>query len=99
MSLLSLTWPHAPVGEARMMARASPQPIEVLLVEDSLDEAELMIEALHEGELPVRVAHVEDGEEAVQYLRREGRYRDAPPPDLVLLDLCLPRMNGHDVLT
>jgi two-component system, chemotaxis family, response regulator Rcp1 len=78
-----------------MPLRSSGTPVvEILLVEDSLSDAELMIEALHEGDLPVRITRVEDGEEAVCYLRRQGTLR----PDLILLDLNLPRMNGHEVL-
>src|SRR5262245_33652410 len=74
------------------------QPIEVLLVEDSVDEAELTISALKEGRVRNRVHWVEDGEEAMAFLRRQGRHTAAPRPDLVLLDLRLPRMSGQEVL-
>jgi len=70
------------------------QAINVLLVEDSRDDADLMVEALHEGMLPLRIEVVEDGEEAMDYLRRQG----TSLPDLILLDLHLPRMNGQQVL-
>jgi CheY-like chemotaxis protein len=73
-------------------------PVQILLVEDSPDDAELMIEALTEGTLDVRVCLVEDGEAALLYLRRQGEYAEAPPPDLILLDLHLPRKNGFEVL-
>jgi CheY-like chemotaxis protein len=74
------------------------QPIEVLLVEDSVDEAQLTMEALKEGRVRNRVHWVEDGEEAMAFLRRQGRYAGVPRPDLVLLDLRLPRMSGQEVL-
>jgi CheY-like chemotaxis protein len=97
-----MTWAHGPPGENRMAARSplrTPVPaVEILLVEDSRDDAELMVEALTDSDLAVRVTVVEDGEDAVRYLRREGGYQDAPRPDLVLLDLHLPRKSGHEVL-
>jgi two-component system, chemotaxis family, response regulator Rcp1 len=74
------------------------QPIEVLLVEDSVDEAELTMTALKEGRVRNRVHWVEDGEEAMAFLRRQGRYAGVPRPDLVLLDLRLPRKSGQEVL-
>jgi two-component system, chemotaxis family, response regulator Rcp1 len=81
-----------------MAARPRGHTVEVLLVEDSPNDAELMLEALGESSLPIRVTVVEDGEEAIDYLLRRGAHRDAPRPDLVLLDLHLPRKNGHEVL-
>jgi CheY-like chemotaxis protein len=74
------------------------KPIEVLLVEDSIDEAQLTMETLRDGRVRNRVHWVEDGEEAMAFLRRQGQYTAAPRPDLVLLDLRLPRMSGHEVL-
>ena len=74
------------------------RPVEVLLVEDSPDHAELMADALQDSRLAVRVTIVEDGEEALQYLRRQGPHADAVRPDLVLLDLHLPRLSGDEVL-
>jgi len=73
--------------------------VDILLVEDSPDDADLMMEALKEGTLATRVTLVEDGEKAVDYLRRQGVFATAMPPDLILLDLHLPRKNGHEVLT
>jgi len=74
------------------------RPIEILLVEDSTDEAQLTMEALSEGRVRNRIHWVEDGEDAMAFLGRQGRHAQAPRPDLVLLDLRLPRMSGHEVL-
>ena len=72
--------------------------IELLLVEDSEPDVRLTIEALHEAKVKNRLSVVEDGVEALEFLRRQGRYRDAPRPDLILLDLNLPRKDGRQVL-
>ena len=78
------------------------KPVELLLVEDNAEDAELTIETLRGGSIRglrgLRVHHVEDGEQAMAFLGREGRYADAPLPDLILLDLEMPRMNGLEVL-
>jgi CheY-like chemotaxis protein len=73
-------------------------PIEILLVEDSPDDADLTIGALRAGKVRNRIHHVEDGMEAMAFLRKAGRHADAPRPDIVLLDLNLPRKNGREVL-
>jgi CheY-like chemotaxis protein len=80
------------------MNPARGDPIEILLVEDSPDDADLTLEALREGRVRNRVTVVEDGVEAMAYLRRHGKYADAARPDLILLDLNLPRKNGREVL-
>jgi len=72
--------------------------VEILLVEDCQDEAELMLEALKEGTLRSRVTILDNGEQAVAYLRREGEYASTATPHLILLDLHLPCLNGHEVL-
>lgn len=88
----------APRRERRMLGFSPNRPVEILLVEDSPDDAELMIAALSEGDLTVRVTVVEDGEEALHLLQREGKHALAPRPDLILLDLYLPRKNGQELL-
>jgi CheY-like chemotaxis protein len=72
--------------------------IEILLIEDSPSDAQLTIEALHEAKIANRLSHVEDGVDAMQFLRREGPYAEVPRPDLIMLDLNLPRKDGREVL-
>jgi CheY-like chemotaxis protein len=76
----------------------SGKPIEILLVEDCVDNAELTMESLRDGRVRNRIHWVEDGEDALAFMRRQGRHANAPRPDLVLLDLRLPKMSGHEVL-
>jgi len=73
-------------------------PIEILLVEDDAGDAELTREVLDDSKLRLNVTVVQDGVEALAYLRREGAHARAPRPDLILLDLNLPRMNGRELL-
>lgn len=77
---------------------ASSRPIEILLVEDNQGDARLTREALREGKIRNNLHHARDGVEALSFLRREGEYAKAPMPDLVLLDLNLPRKDGREVL-
>ena len=72
--------------------------IEILLVEDSPGDARLVQEALKEGRLRNRLTVMEDGEAALAFLRQKDPYADAPIPDLILLDLNLPRKDGREVL-
>lgn len=74
------------------------RPIEILLVEDNPGDVRLTREALKEGKVLNHLHVVEDGEDAVRFLRREGEFDGAVRPDLVLLDLNLPRKSGHEVL-
>jgi CheY-like chemotaxis protein len=74
------------------------RPVELLLVEDNPGDVELTREALEEARVRNHLHVVTDGEEALEFLRRQGRHAQAPRPDLVLLDLNLPRMSGSDVL-
>ncbi len=72
--------------------------IDVLLVEDDPGDVLMTREAFDENKVANRLAVVSDGESAMTYLRKQGPYADAPTPDLVLLDLNLPRMDGREVL-
>jgi chemotaxis family two-component system response regulator Rcp1 len=74
------------------------RPVEILLVEDNPGDAELTAEALRDGKIWNILRLVEDGEAAIRFLRREGEYTSAPRPDLILLDLNLPRKSGREVL-
>ena len=74
------------------------RPIEILLVEDSPEDARLTKEALDDSNIRSSLSVLEDGEAALSYLRREGRYEDAARPDLILLDLTLPKKDGREVL-
>ncbi len=70
----------------------------ILLVEDNPGDVRLTEEALKEGKIMNKLSVVNDGVEAMDYLRRRGRYADAARPDLILLDLNLPKKNGREVL-
>ncbi len=73
-------------------------PIQVLLVEDSPGDVRLTREAFQEANRSIRLHIAADGVEAMEFLRFQGRHANAPRPDLILLDLNLPRMDGREVL-
>jgi CheY-like chemotaxis protein len=77
---------------------AATLPIEVLLVEDNAGDIRLTLEAFKDAELPIRLSVARDGEEALAFLRQEGQYACAPRPNLVLLDLNMPKKDGREVL-
>ncbi len=72
--------------------------IEILLVEDSLGDARLTMEALKENKVLNKIHHAIDGVEAIAFLYKQGQYSEAPRPDLILLDLNMPKMDGREVL-
>ncbi len=82
--------------------RASPEeaaPVEILLVEDNPGDVRLTREALREGKVYSNLHWAKDGVEALEFLRRQGPHRDAPRPDIILLDLNLPKKDGREVLS
>ena len=76
----------------------SGKPVEVLLVEDDRSDVDLTKEALDDANISIHLNVVEDGEKAMAYLRRENPYARAARPDLILLDLNLPKKDGREVL-
>jgi CheY-like chemotaxis protein len=73
-------------------------PIDILMVEDNLGDARLTQEALNESKMINNLYHAKDGVEAMEFLRKEGKFKDMPTPDIILLDLNLPRKDGREVL-
>jgi chemotaxis family two-component system response regulator Rcp1 len=82
-----------------MSDRSTVRPREILLIEDSPSDADLAREALGQGKILNNLHFVEDGVEAMKFLRRKEPYLRVPRPDLILLDLNLPKKTGVEVLT
>jgi CheY-like chemotaxis protein len=80
------------------MSQTDAPPTEILLVEDNPGDVRLTKEALREGKIYNNLHWVQDGVEALEFLRRQGKHADAPRPDIILLDLNLPRKDGREVL-
>ena len=80
------------------MGGSSSRQIEILLVDDNPADVRLMIEAFKKAQFSHHLSIAEDGMEALDFLRQEGAYHGAPRPDLILLDLNMPRKNGQEVL-
>jgi two-component system, chemotaxis family, response regulator Rcp1 len=80
------------------MNLAMAKPIEILLIEDSPSDVALTIEALKTGRIGNNLNRVADGVEAMEYLRQQGRFAQSPRPDLIMLDLNLPKKDGREVL-
>jgi CheY-like chemotaxis protein len=84
-----------------MTSATAARPLEILVADDDQEDVEMTLEALGQIPTPLNVHVVRDGEQAVEFLRRQGRYAEAadrPSPDLLLLDMQMPRMDGHEVL-
>ena len=81
-----------------MNTKDSSQPIHILLIEDNPGDIRLTKEVLKEGKITNSLSVVMDGEEAILFLKKQGQYINAPAPDIILLDLNLPKKDGREVL-
>lgn len=74
------------------------EPINILLIEDNEGDILLTVEALKEGKIANKINVTRDGREAMDFLQKKNKYHHAPRPDLILLDINLPKLNGHELL-
>ena len=84
--------------DSRVVNPYLARPIQILLVEDSPSDRAMTLEVFREARVVNEMHTANDGEAAMEFLRREGRHADAPRPDLILLDLNLPKKDGREVL-
>ncbi len=101
VSALAVAFCYVETGMDDAIAKtdqAAPRLVDILLVDDDSGDVQLTLEAFDDGRLGNRLFVAEDGEKAMAFLRREGVYADSPTPDLILLDLNMPRKAGHEVL-
>lgn len=74
------------------------RPVEILLIEDNPGDIRLTVEAFKESKIPNILNITEDGIEAIKYLKKKGKFKDKPFPDIIILDLNLPKKDGREVL-
>lgn len=89
---------NSPFSTPNYSLTTGSRPIEIMLVEDNPGDVRLIVEAFKENKLRNKLDVVEDGVQALAFLHQEGRYAEAPHPDLILLDLNLPKKDGREVL-